>query len=154
MPNSTSDQSTPDINWFDPWTGWEQPRIASSTPGELRVAAQDNGFYLIPCIAAGGMSCPQARLAGLLDTGSTRSAISHRVATELGLTLGPSVPVKTAGGMVEGGTALLTMRLGEIQIVDWPVLVLPMSRNLLIGNDLLTKLRAKHLPDGTYYLQG
>jgi predicted aspartyl protease len=142
------------INKFDPWSGWDVPRVASNTPGELVIQPQDNGMYLAPCRVAGHWGADYAPIAGLLDTGSTRSAISARLAKSLGLTLGPAVDVKTAGGTVQGQCALLTMVVGTIQITDWPIIVLPMSRNLLIGNDLLVKLRARHLEDGTYYLQG
>lgn len=142
------------INKFDPWSGWDVPRVASNTPGELVVVAQDNGMFLAPCRLAGHWGGSYAPVAGLLDTGSTRSAVSARLAIMLGLTLGSPVDVKTAGGTVQGRTAMLTMTVGTIQITDWPIIVLPMSRNLLIGNDLLVKLRARHLDNGNYYLQG
>lgn len=142
------------INKFDTWSGWDRPRVARNTPGELVVAAQDNGMFLAPCQCAGSWGDSYAPVTGLLDTGSNRSAVSLRLAKMLGLTLGSPVEVKTAGGTVAGQTAILTLRIGSIKIIDWPIIVLPMSRHLLIGTDLLSKLRGRQLEDGTYYLQG
>lgn len=143
-----------DVNKFDEWSGWDVPKVVTSTPGELVVAPQANGMWLVPARVAGNWGDSHAPVAGLLDTGSNRSAVSLRLAKMLGLTLGSPVEVKTAGGTVAGQTALLTLRIGSIQILDWPIIVLPMSRNLLIGTDLLSKLRGRQLEDGTYYLQG
>lgn len=146
--------SNNDVNKFDEWSGWDVPKVVTSTPGELVVAPQANGMWLVPARVAGNWGDSYAPIAGLLDTGSTRSAVSARLAKGLGLALGSPVNVTTAGGVVQGRTALLTLCIGTIQITDWPIIVLPMKRNLLIGNDLLVKLNARHQEDGTYYLQG
>ncbi len=144
--------SNNDVNKFDEWSGWDVPKVVTNTPGELVVAPQANGMWLVPARVA-GLAFGFATV-GLLDTGSTRSAVSARLAKGLGLALGSPVNVTTAGGVVQGRTALLTLCIGTIQITDWPIIVLPMKRNLLIGNDLLVKLNAHHQEDGSYYLRG
>ncbi len=105
----------------------------------------------------------QVRLNGverrmLIDSGATSTAISESTAKAIGVTPRrvPPVILSTGNGRVEAARGRVeTVRVGDLETRDLPVVVAPMFGDLdVIGMNFLSRLQSWRVERGTLILQG
>ena len=79
----------------------------------------------------------------MVDTGATRTAISKKLADELGLPAGETASFNTANGLTQGFITQTTLELeGGLRFERQRIAVLPqMERTGLLGMDVLGRLK-------------
>jgi aspartyl protease family protein len=93
----------------------------------------------------------------LIDTGATFAGLCAPLARRLGLTLGGTVTLSTANGMIQGRYATLaSIRIGSVVIESVTAVVqgeeTRCHENVLIGMSFLQKLESMTIRDGTLTL--
>ena len=126
-----------------PMVGGSYTTHAAATSPAMTVLPTERGadgrLYLV-----GSVNGKAVRF--LVDTGATRTVLSARDATAVGLTMSGKTTLRTAGGTTEAWSGVAdSFEIAEIRLPSPGMLVVPQNETSLIGMDLLGKLGARTL---------
>lgn len=100
------------------------PAVATDTPDPtVRLDRLDSGLLVVPVGLGAGRT-----FSFVLDTGASRTIVSPRVATSLGLALTPGARMRTSAGDVTAAHAMVPdVVVAGFRLARWPVLVAPLD---------------------------